>query len=91
MTVRRESNTVHVGGVTSELLQRLAGLEAVDVDGHVEGGGDQLGVILAELDARHALRMNTRGIYLTQETLAFFPCSSSITFFLTWCFSSIFC
>ena len=70
MTVWRESNTVHVGGVTPELLQRLAGLEPVDVDGHVEGGGDQLGVILAELDARHALGMD-KWVYTSRRK--YFP------------------
>ena len=43
-------------GVAAELLEGLARLEPVHPDGHVEAGGEQLAVVLAELQAGHLER-----------------------------------
>ena len=43
-------------GVAAELLQGLARLEPVHPDRHVKAGGEELAVVLAELQAGHLER-----------------------------------
>ena len=50
--------------MAAELFQGLSGLESVHPDSHVEAGGEQLAVVLAELEAGHLERRNKFTLFL---------------------------